>query len=108
MLDTFGVNVHQSTIYRSLKQRGLSMKVVRLPILLRKHRSPSHQPMKVAREANTQLQDQYLDKLLAYKRRSLVFIDESSFDRREAIRKRAWGKVGKRVICKVPFLRGRR
>jgi hypothetical protein len=64
--------------------------------------------MKAAREANSQLQNAYIMNITQYKRRSLVFIDESAFDRRVSIRKRAWAKVGHRVIESVPFLRGRR
>jgi hypothetical protein len=109
MLKGVGVEVHTSTIWRALKRRNYSMKTVSFLILAQRIvHSHWFQPMKAAKEANTRLQDEYMLKISDYKRRSLVFIDESSFDRRASIRKRAWAKVGHRVIEKVPFLRGRR
>lgn len=108
MLKGMGVNVHTSNIWRTLKRRGYSMKTVsHWPFPCSSH-SPGFQPMKAAREANTLLQDAYIHEISQYKRLSLVFIDESSFDRRASIRKQAWAKVGQRVISTVPFLRGRR
>ena len=37
-----------------------------------------------------------------------VFVDESSFDRRTAIRRRAWALSGQRAVRKCFFVRGRR
>jgi hypothetical protein len=108
MLRGMGVDVHTSNIWRALKRRGYSMKKVSLwPSTCSSH-SLGFQPMKAAREANTLLQDAYIHEISQYKRRSLVFIDESSFDRRASIRKEAWAKIGQRVISTVPFLHGRR
>jgi hypothetical protein len=108
MLKGVGIEVHTSTIWRALKRRNYSMKTVSFSFPLNASFTHQPQPMKAAKEANTLLQDEYMLKISGYKRRSLVFIDESSFDRRASIRKRAWAKVGHRVIEKVPFLRGRR
>ena len=43
-----------------------------------------------------------------YQPHELVFIDESSFDRRTSIRNKGWALKGKRVVKKVYFHRGAR
>lgn len=45
---------------------------------------------------------------IQYTPEQLVFVDESSFDRRTAIRGKAWAVRGSRALRKSFFVRGRR
>jgi hypothetical protein len=64
---------------------------------------------KEAIERDENKRNQYIYKCgLYYTPEQLVFIDESAFDRRTAVRQNAWAVKGQRVSRKVFFLRGRR
>jgi hypothetical protein len=43
-----------------------------------------------------------------YTAEQMVFVDESSFDRRTSIRGKAWALSGERALRKCFFVRGRR
>ena len=64
--------------------------------------------MKAAREADPVKQAEYMVRMSKYQPHELVFVDESSFDRRTCIRWKAWGLRGERVFVKNYFLRGTR
>lgn len=88
-----GIEVNKSTIWRALSRRGFTMKKLTRNALERN-------------EVKRSLYQLQYGKL--YTPEQIVFVDESSFDRRTAIRGRAWALTGKQATRKCFFVRGRR
>jgi len=87
-----GQRVSKSTIWRYLTNAGFTMKKI----------------TKVAVERSVVERQRYLDRVCHYRAEQLVFVDESSVDRRTTYRGRAWSIVGTKAQRKAFFLRGRR
>jgi hypothetical protein len=65
--------------------------------------------MKVAQEHSAQKQAAYVHHMgLNYTAEQLVFVDESSFDRRTRYRGYGWALKGQRALRKCFFMRGKR
>ena len=96
-----------STIWRGLRRAGWSLKCVSY-LLPAMSLLISEQLTKAARERNWFKRAQYLAEVSQYLPHELVFIDESSFDRRTSNRRRAWSPRGTRIVMRVHFLRGQR
>lgn len=92
MLQDRGLDVSISTIWRTLQDAGYSLKTI----------------TKAACERNYEKRARYVYEIMQYQPRELVFIDESSFDKRTCNRLRGWAKLGGRIIRPVFFLRGAR
>jgi len=88
-----GVEVDESTIWRALRRSGFTMKKLTKDALERNE----------VKRALFRLQYGRL-----YTAEQTVFVDESSFDRRTAVRGRAWALSGQRAVRKCFFVRGRR
>jgi len=63
---------------------------------------------RVAAERSAEKQLDYISRIGNYMAEQLVFIDESSVDRRTTYRGRAWSIRGMKAQCKAFFVRGRR
>jgi hypothetical protein len=63
---------------------------------------------KAARERDPMKRAEYIQRISKYEPQERVYVDESRFDRRNAIRTRAWAFEGERALQKVFFLRGKR
>ena len=64
---------------------------------------------KVAKERSVQKRTDYVHCIASkYIAEQLVFVDESSFDRRTTYRRQGWALQGQRAIRKTFFLRGKR
>ena len=87
-----GVYVSLSTISRTLQKRGLTRKKLTIP----------------AREQDEQLRGEYLARIQQYHPRQLVFVDESSCDRRTSRRAYGWAPLGTRSRRREFFVRGAR
>ncbi|KAJ7460143.1 hypothetical protein FB451DRAFT_1045514, partial [Mycena latifolia] len=113
--DRLGVDVHESTLWRSLQRCGFTMKKVIIDIQLWFGGSTSTelsfwiQLTRLALERSeakrVAFRYEYGSK---YTAEQTVFVDESSFDRRTSIRGKAWALSGERAQRKCFFVRGRR
>ena len=81
-----------STISRTLQKRGLTRKKLTTR----------------AREQDEQLRGEYLARIQQYHPRQLVFVDESSCDRRVSQRVYGWAPLGTRSRRREFFVRGAR
>lgn len=80
-----------------------------LSILLAVATSDASQVTKVAVERDALKRAQFrLNYARSYSADQLVFVDESSFDRRTPYRRRGWTVSGRRVFKNAFFVRGRR
>jgi hypothetical protein len=77
-------------------------------LVANKTHSDIRQITKVAAERSIVEREKYLDRVCHYRAEQLVFVDESSVDRRTTYRGRAWSIVGTKAQRKAFFLRGRR
>lgn len=86
------LSLHISTIHRVFLRAGLSVKRVQ----------------KMAKERDPVKQADYIRRIGAYSPVCLIFIDEVS--KNDRVYARLWGRsrVGERVECSEPFVRGRR
>ena len=104
-----GVHVHESTIWRALTRSGFTMKKVWIKCILNATTHIFHQ---LTREAIERSEDQRTSYRYSYgatcRPEATVFVDESSFDRRAAIRDKAWALKGKRAVRQCFFIRGKR
>lgn len=87
-----GVYVSLKTISRTLHKRGLTRKKLTIP----------------AKEQNEQLRGEYLARIQQYHPHQLVFVDESSCDRRTGRRAYGWAFLGNRSRRRECFVRGTR
>lgn len=63
----------------------------------------------MAIERSVELRDEHIERMgTKYTADQLVFVDESSCDRRTSIRNTAWAVRGERAVRKTFFVRGRR
>lgn len=81
-----------STISRTLKARGFSRKKLTIP----------------AREQDDNVRAEYLARIRQYSPDQLVFVDESSCDRRTGRRAYGWAPTGTRSRRREYFVRGTR
>jgi hypothetical protein len=63
---------------------------------------------KEAAERSVHLRERYVNTISQYTGEQLIFVDESSVDRRTTYRGRAWSISGTKAQRKAFFLRGRR
>jgi hypothetical protein len=74
--------------------------------------TPAHISHKLTREALERSEDQRMRYRYSYgatcRPEATVFVDESSFDRRAALRDKAWALKGKRAVRQCFFIRGKR
>ncbi|KAG8920644.1 hypothetical protein FRC01_000657 [Tulasnella sp. 417] len=96
MRELRGVNPSLSTILRSLKRGGYSLK------------KASASLTKTAIERNEAKRANYLYSAGRYTPGQLVFVDESACNRRTVYRNYGWALSGKRAIKRACFVRGRR
>lgn len=68
----------------------------------------SPQVSRVAAERSAQKRLEYVTRIGEYQAEQLVFVDESSVDRRTTYRGRAWSIRGTKAQRKAFFVRGRR
>src|SRR6266567_5408792 len=108
--DRTGTDATESTIWRALRRSGFTMKAVM--ISASKTVFPLILDCQITKDA---LERSELKRGLfrvrygnQYTPEQTVFVDESSFDRRTAIRGRAWALSGQRAVRKCFFVRGRR
>ena len=87
-----GVHVSLGTISTTLRKRGLTRKKLTIP----------------AKEQDEQLRGEYLTRIQQYQPDQLVFVDESSLDRRTGRRAYGWGPAGGRSRRRETFVRGAR
>lgn len=87
-----GIQISRSTIWRTLRRSGFTMKKI----------------TRVAAERSAQKRLEYIARIGKYQAEQLVFVDESSVDRRTTYRGRAWSIRGMKAQRKVFFVRGRR
>jgi len=87
-----GCQVSLATIWRALRKGGLTMKKL----------SP------VAIEQSEAKRRHYLNRVAFYEPDQLIFVDESSVDRRTTYRGRAWSIRGTKAQRKAFFVRGKR
>jgi hypothetical protein len=66
------------------------------------------QVTRVAIERSAEKRSQYIARISAYRPDQLVFVDESSVDRRTSYRGSAWSFRGTQAQRKAFFVRGRR
>lgn len=86
------IDVCESTISRALHTSGYTLKTV----------------TKAAKERNWEKRAAFLMEITQYKPNEMVFIDESSFDKRTSNRVRTWSRVGVRIVRPSYFFRGER
>lgn len=86
----FQVEVSPETVRRELVAMGWSRKITR----------------RVAQERNAELRDFYLHTISAFHSYQLIFVDESSCDRRCAFRRRGWAPRGVTPVQTARFQRG--
>jgi hypothetical protein len=111
-----GVKVHESTVWRALKRRGFTLKKVSIRVFmlvcisnLNRTANPRWQITKAAMERSDSKRFQYMYRIgLNYQPDQLVFVDESSFDRRATYRNNAYALKGQRALRKCFFVRGKR
>lgn len=87
-----GVEVSCATVWRTLQRAGFTMKKI----------------TRVAAERSSQKRLEYLARIGQYDASQLVFVDESSVDRRTTYRGHAWSIRGTKAQRKAFFVRGRR
>ncbi|GAW03714.1 related to Ant1 transposase-Aspergillus niger [Lentinula edodes] len=88
-----GVLASTPTLWRILKFSGYTLKKI----------------TKVAIERDARKRAQFrLNYARLYRADQLIFVDESSFDRRTPYRRRGWAVSGRRVYKSTFFVRGRR
>jgi hypothetical protein len=106
-----GVSVSVSTIWRTLIKGGYSMKKVKFVLCFRATSFIKHcvfQLSRVAIERSAEKRSEYTARIGTYEPHQLVFVDESSVDRRTTYRGRAWAIRGRKATRKAFFCRGRR
>jgi len=89
---TCGTDISRATVWRTLCRYGFTMKKI----------------TRIAVERSAQKRLEYLTRIGAYTAEQLVFVDESSVDRRTTYRGRAWSIRGTKAQRKAFFVRGRR
>jgi len=87
-----GIDVSRATVWRTLRRAGFTMKKI----------------TRVAAERSAQKRLEYLARIGEYNAEQLIFVDESSVDRRTTYRQRAWSFRGTKAQRKAFFVRGRR
>ena len=85
-----GIDVLLNTISRTLRKRGFTRKKLMIP----------------AKEQNNWLRGEYLARIQQYEPHQLVFVDESSCDRRTSRRAYGWAPLGNRSRRRECFVRG--
>ena len=105
-----GKDISVTTVWRTLRRSGFTMKqVCDSGLILHQNRCNSVQITKAALERNEQHRLQYrLTFGTHYHPEQVLFVDESSFDRRTDVRGRAWALSGRDATRKTFFFRGRR
>lgn len=104
-----GVNVSRATVWRTLRQAGLTMKRVGvLSFYDIQIIDVLQQITHVAAERSAEKRLDYISRIGQYTAEQLVFVDESSVDRRTTYRGHAWLIRGTKAQCKAFFVRGRR
>ncbi|KIL55693.1 hypothetical protein M378DRAFT_17709 [Amanita muscaria Koide BX008] len=93
MEDRLGVDVSESTIWRALRRSGFTLKKLTRQALERSAIKRARFRYQCGRQ---------------YTPEQIVFVDESSFDRRTSLRGRAWALRGQRAVRKSFFVRGKR
>ena len=88
----FGLDISAPSLCNFLKKNNFSRKKMQL----------------VASQRNQELRSVFVSDVSAYDCKSLVFIDETGCDRRDAIRKYGYGLRGKPVKCQKLLVRGER
>ncbi|CAD6951500.1 unnamed protein product, partial [Tilletia caries] len=89
---TVGTRVSISTVHRSLKRAGITLK--------RAHR--------IAQERSETRRRDYILRISQYEANQLVFSDETSYDARDAVRVRARSAKNSHARLKRPYIRGGR
>jgi len=84
-----GVSISRSTIWRTLRRAGFTMKKL----------------TRVAAERSAEKRLEYMARIGNYSPEQLVFVDESSVDRRTTYRGRAWSIRGTKAQRKAFFVR---
>lgn len=105
-----GRAVSRATVWRVLRRAGFTLKkVCALPAqFTRNNLGLSYQITKVAAERSAEKRLDYLDRISKYHPSQLVFVDESSVDRRTTYRGHAWSIRGTKAQRKAFFVRGKR
>jgi transposase len=109
--DLHGVSVDISTVWRALAKRGFTLKKVwhTQSYSSLAHARNTTKITKTAMERNEATRLAYSYRMgLRYEPNQLVFVDESSFDRRASYRGFAYALKGQRALRKCFFLRGKR
>jgi hypothetical protein len=105
---TCGVNVSDSTVWRTLKEAGFTMKKVCIHLILVSVFQSVWQVTRIAVERSAAKRLDYVSRIGMYEVNQLVFVDESSVDRRTTYRGYAWSIRGTHAQRKAFFVRGRR
>jgi hypothetical protein len=110
LVATCGVNVSRTTVWRTLRRAGFTMKKVSTSTIYKDvNRDVSvSQVSRIAVERSAQKRLDYFARISAYQAHQLVFVDESSVDRRTTYRGRAWSIRGTQAQRKAFFVRGKR
>jgi hypothetical protein len=103
-----GVQVSRSTVWRTLRHAGFTRKKASLSILYLIYIISFSQMTRVAAERLAEKRLQYIAEIGNYQAEQLVFVDESSVDRRTTYRGHAWSIRGTKAQRKAFFIRGRR
>ena len=106
--DVCGVIVPLSTIWRTLRRSGYSMKKVCYSFEYCLQSCPHLQLTRVAIERSAEKRADFAARIGTYEAEQLVFVDESAVDRRTTYRGQAWAIRGRKAIRKAFFCRGRR
>ncbi|KIL68989.1 hypothetical protein M378DRAFT_70483, partial [Amanita muscaria Koide BX008] len=86
-----GIRVSRTTIWRTLKAGGLTMKKL----------------SRIALERSHEKQLEYITRISTYTPEQLIFVDESSVDRQTTYRGKAWSVCGTEAHRKAFFVCGR-
>ena len=106
---TCGQEVSQATIWHMLHCQGFTMKKVGCPASAWWNKWPRPlQITRVAAERSAEKRLDYVARISRYEARQLIFVDESSVDRRTTYRGRAWSIRGTKAQRKAFFVRGKR
>ena len=105
---TSGVDVSISTIWRTLVKGGFSMKKVSGMLMPMAETYIAQQLTRTAIERSAEKRANFAARIGTYEANQLVFVDESTVDRRTTYRGRAWAIWGHKATRKCFFCRGKR
>jgi hypothetical protein len=105
---TLGTAVSLSTIWRTLKDGGFTMKKVSILFYNISFILRLVQLSKIAIERSAERRSDYLLRIGGYEPNQIVFVDESAVDRRTTYRGRAYAIKGRKATHKAFFCQGRR